>query len=454
MTRWNIAWLLAVPAVIITGLTLVFAAPRPRATDHDYELVQLVVEVLAEVDQKFVRELSPEQKRKFVTDMINGGLERLDPYSEFFDVDTYAQFERQTKGEFGGVGILIDLDRQSGSFQVTSPIPGTPAFEAGILAGDLILKVDGQPVDTSRREEFIRSVQGPPGTQVTLTILREGSKEPIDITLTRARIEAPSVMGDRRKPDRLTDWEWIIDPVAKIAYVRLVAFNEHSVSDLKKAIEQAEGEGAKAVILDLRDNPGGLLTQAVDICDLFMESGPIVATRDRRGRGKTYEAKPAGTLLTPSSRHPMAVLVNRFSASASEIVAAALQDSQRAVVIGERTFGKGSVQNVIEIGDRDPKMALKLTTSIYTRPSGANIHRLPDMKDSDEWGVKPNPGFEISLDDDERRRYLQWRRQRDVVGGKPELLHNKPNQTPTDPPMVADRYLERALTHLRQQLAR
>ncbi len=452
MTRWNIAWLLAVPAVIVTGLTLVLAAPRPRASDQDYELVQLVVEVLAEVDQKFVRELTPEQKRLLVSNMINGGLERLDPYSEFFDVDTYAQFERQTKGEFGGVGILIELDRQSGYFQVTSPIPGTPAFDAGILAGDLILKVDGRAIDTSRREEFIRSVQGPPGTQVTLTLLREGSKEPIDITLTRARIEAPSVMGDRRKPAQLTEWEWIIDPAAKIAYIRLVAFNEHSVTDVKKAVEQAESEGASALILDLRDNPGGLLTQAVEICDLFLESGSIVATKDRRGRGRTYEAKAAGTLLTPSARHPMAVLVNRFSASASEIVAAALQDHQRAIIVGERTFGKGSVQNVIEIGSHDPKMALKLTTSIYTRPSGANIHRLPDMKDSDEWGVKPNPGFEIALSDDERLRYLQWRRQRDVVAGKPELIRNKAQPSAPEATPFVDRYLERALNHLRQQL--
>lgn len=449
MTRWNLGWLLAVPAVILTGLTLVLAAPRPKGQDLDYELVELVVEVLAEVDQKFVRELTPDQKRKFVTDMINGGLERLDPYSEFFDASTYAQFEKQTKGEFGGVGILIDLDRQTGYFQVTSPIPGTPAFEAGILAGDWLVKVDGRAIDTSRREELIRSIQGPPGTPVTLTILREGHKEPIDFTIQRARIEAPSVMGDRRKADRLTEWDWIIDPQAGIAYIRLVAFNEHAVQDLKKAVEQAQAEGARALILDLRDNPGGLLTQAVETCDLFLESGVIVATRDRRGRGKTYEAKKSGTLLTPSANHPMVVLVNRFSASASEIVAAALQDNKRAVIVGERTYGKGSVQNVIELGEREPKTALKLTTSIYTRPSGSNIHRLPDMKESDDWGVKPTPGFEISLDEGERLRYLRWRRQRDVVAGKPELLKERPARESRDSDVFTDRYLEKALAYLR-----
>jgi carboxyl-terminal processing protease len=145
----------------------------------------------------------------------------------------------------------------------------------------------------------------------------------------------------------------------------------------------------------------------------------------------------------------MVVLVNRFSASASEIVAAALQDNKRAVIVGERTYGKGSVQNVIELGEREPKTALKLTTSIYTRPSGSNIHRLPDMKESDDWGVKPTPGFEISLDEGERLRYLRWRRQRDVVAGKPELLKERPARESRDSDVFTDRYLEKALAYLR-----
>jgi carboxyl-terminal processing protease len=454
MSRSNLAWLLGVPAVVIVGLTIVFAAPRQkRPKDQDYELVQLLVEVLDDVDTKFVRELTPEQKRKLVADMINGGLERLDEYSAFYDVDAYARFEDQTKGQFGGVGILIDTDRLTKNLVVRSPIPGTPAYDAGILAGDIILKVDGKLVDPTRRDEILKAVQGPPGTPITLTVLHEGAKEPVDITMNRAKIETPSVMGDTRKADNPLEWDYFVDKQAKIAYIRLVAFNEHSVGDLKKAVEQVQSDGATGLILDLRDNPGGLLTQAVEICRLFMESGPIVSVRDRHGKGKSYEAKVEGTLLLPAAAHPMALLVNGNSASASEVVAAALQDSGRVMVVGERTYGKGVVQTVFELPDQEPKVALKLTTATYWRPSGVNIHR-GDKKESEEWGVKPNAGFEVKLDDKEQTQYREWRRKRDVVHGKPGLGTAKKPEAggeTVDAPFN-DRYLERALAYIRGEL--
>jgi carboxyl-terminal processing protease len=191
----------------------------------------------------------------------------------------------------------------------------------------------------------------------------------------------------------------------------------------------------------------------VDVCDLFMISGPIVSTRNRAGKGKTYEAKPEGTLLEPASQHPMVLLVNRGSASASEIVAAALQDSHRAVIVGERTFGKGSVQNVIELGNHEPKVALKLTTATYWRPSGANIHRAADAKETDEWGVKPNVGLEVKLTDKERLEYRKWRRARDVVHGKPGLSPaKKPDKEEKAEAPFSDKYLEKALEYLRSEL--
>jgi carboxyl-terminal processing protease len=453
MSRWNLAWLLGVPAVVIVGLTLVFAAPRkPRPKDQDYELVDLVVEVMHEVDQKFIRELTPEQKRKLVNDMINGGLERLDEYSQFYDVDEYARFDKETRGEFGGVGIIIETDRKTGAWMVASPVPGTPAYEAGVLAGDLLLKVDGNPTDAMRREELIKAVQGPPGTPITLTVLHEGSKNGVDITITRAKIESPSVMGDKRKDDNPLEWDFFVDKQAKIAYIRLVAFNEHSVSDLKKAVEQVQSEGATGLILDLRDNPGGLLTQAVEIADLFMESGPIVSTLDRYGKGRRWEAKAPGTVMLPAAEHPMAVLVNRNSASASEVVSAALQDSGRVIIVGERTYGKGVVQSVLELPDHEPKVALKLTTANYQRPSGANIHR-GDKKENEEWGVKPTADYEVKLSDDDRRKFREWRRQRDVVHGKPGLgAAKKPEPNGKSDAPFQDRYLERALEHIRAEL--
>jgi len=448
MSRRNLAWLLGVPAVIIVGLTIVFAAPRSqRPRDQDYELVQLVVEVLGEVDQKYVRELTPEQKRRLVSDMINGGLERLDPYSGFYDTEEYGQFEKQTRGEFGGIGIHVGIDRATGMLRVTSPMPGTPAYEGGILAGDVILKVDGKALDMSRYNEVLSAIQGPPGSAVTLTVQHEGETEPTDITVKRAKIEFPSIMGDRRKPENPVEWDYFVDRESKIAYIRLVAFNEHAVGDLKKAIESIQAEGARGLVLDLRDNPGGLLSQAVEICDLFMVSGPIVSTRDRKGKGRSSEAKADGTLLEPAASHPIVVLMNQNSASASEVVAAALQDSERAIVIGERSYGKGSVQNVIELGDREPKVALKLTTATYWRPSGANIHRGVDMKETDEWGVKPTAGYEVKLDEKERADYLKGRRARDVVHGKPGTPVKKAEDAP-----LKDRYLEKALEYLRGEL--
>ena len=447
MSRSNLGWLLGVPAVIVFGLTIAFAAPKAKKVrDQDYESIQLVVDVLAEVDRDFVRELTPEQKRKLVADMINGGLERLDPYSTFYDVDEYAQFMKQTEGSFGGVGIQIDVDRQTGLVKVSTPMVGTPAYDAGILAGDLILKVDGKPLETSQLGELLKTIQGPPGSEVTLTILHEGGKEPVDITMKRAKIEYPSIMGDRRKPEDPAQWDFFIDKANQIAYIRLVSFNEHSETDLEKAVEQVQKEGARGLILDLRDNPGGLLKQATAISDLFLTQGTIVSLRDRHGRGKTYTAKADGTYLEPAAAHPMAVLVNKNSASASEIVAAALQDNGRAVIVGERSYGKGCVQNVIELSDHEPKVGLKLTTASYWRPNGANIHRAPDAKDTDEWGVKPNPGLEVKLEAAERVRYLQWRKKRDIV-------HGKPGTTPvkhTDEEPFNDKYLEVALKYIRE----
>jgi carboxyl-terminal processing protease len=213
-------------------------------------------------------------------------------------------------------------------------------------------------------------------------------------------------------------------------------------------LEQLQAQGVRGLILDLRGNPGGLLTSAVAIADLFLTDGRIVSTHGRRSPEKAYAAKAAGTLFEPAVRQPVAVLIDRYSASASEIVAAALQDHGRAVVVGERSFGKGSVQNVFPLEDRTT--ALKLTTQSYRRPSGKNIHRFPDSKDADEWGVSPTPGFEVKLTDEERLAYLVGRRKRDVVSGKAGA---PPVPARTDA-AYEDKVLDKALEHLRAELSR
>jgi carboxyl-terminal processing protease len=451
MPRWNLAWLVGIAGVACLGLAISQSAPSP-AKETDYELVRLVVDVLGQVDQRYVRELDADAKRKLVEDMINGGLERLDPHSQFINERRYQEFKKESSGHFGGVGIRLVADRQTGLLMVESPLPGTPAYEAGVLAGDLIIKIDGKSADTMHMDEAVAMIQGPPGKKITLTVVHEGAKKPVDIAMERAEIKVQSVMGDLRKKDDPENWDYFIDKKEKIAYVRLSGFTETAADELRKVVQQLQAEGVRGLILDLRMNPGGLLSQAVEVSDLFLENGRIVSTRGRNEEERVYDARPEGTLLLPAEQYPMAVLINKYSASASEIVAAALQDHGRAVIIGERSFGKGSVQNVLKM--EGGKSALKLTTASYWRPSGKNIHRFPDSKDTDEWGVKPDKGFDVKMTDEDRLTYMLWRRDRDVVQGKPGAKvppHPKTAKS-KKAEEFRDRVLEKAVEHLRKEV--
>src|SRR5690606_35464630 len=211
-------------------------------------------------------------------------------------------------------------------------------------------------------------------------------------------------------------WEFMLDPDKRLGYIRVTAFGRDTASDLEAAIKQLKQSNLRGLILDLRFNPGGLLTSAVEVADLFVSEGRIVSTSGRNSPDRVWEARKEGTY----SDFPMVVLVNRYSASASEIVAACLQDHNRAVIVGERTWGKGSVQNVIEL--EGGSSALKLTTAGYHRPSGHNIHRFKDSKEEDEWGVKPNKGFEVKFTPEDHRRYRNWRDTRDQIIGKASAI--------------------------------
>jgi carboxyl-terminal processing protease len=454
MSRWNLAWLLVIPAVIVLGLTISESAPL-REKDKDYELVRLVVDVLDEVDHKYVQELDQDRKRKLVEDMINGGLERLDPHSTYINPKDYKQFTKQQKGKFGGIGIQISTDRQTGALTVVSPMVGTPAYDGGILAGDMIVKIDGKSTENMRLSEAVDLIQGEPGQPITLTVIHEGSKETVDVEMKRAIIEVQSILGDQRKADNPKEWDFFIDKTNRIGYIRITGFGENTAADLRKAVEQLQEEGVRGLILDLRNNPGGLLRSAVEVSDLFLTEGRIVSTKGRNKIEDTYDAKAEGTLLVPAKDFPMAVLVNKYSASASEIVSAALQDHKRAVIIGERSYGKGSVQNIIELKEPGGTGALKLTTASYWRPSGKNIHRFPDSKESDEWGVTPDEGFKVEMKDDERLQYVIHRRDRDIVHGKPGTPAPKPKtekDKDKDKKPFEDRVLNKALEYLRGEI--
>jgi carboxyl-terminal processing protease len=456
MSRSNLAWLLGIASVVLLGYAVSQSAPT-QDKDHDYELVRLVVDVLDEVDHRYVRPLTLEEKRDFVENMVNGGLARLDPHSAFIGPKELKSFSQGSTGRFGGVGIQLEAEsRASGALIVASPMVDTPAYEAGVLAGDTIVKVDGKSTENMHISDAVRLISGQPGTKVVLTLVRDGQDEPFDVALTRAEIHVPSVLGDSRSADNPKEWDFMVDKAEKIGYVRVTGFSEETVADLRAVLEKLEREGARGLIIDLRSNPGGLLRSAVDICRMFIADGRIVSTRGRDHEEEIYDAKGNGLLFqSQGKKFPIAVLINRYSASASEIVAAALQDHGRAVIVGERSFGKGSVQNVIKMeGDSS---ALKLTTASYWRPSGKNIHRFPDSKDTDEWGVKPDPGFEVTLKPAERRDYFNNRVARDRIKGKSVGSAGKPAKESTataDGKPFVDRVLERALEYMHAQLGK
>ncbi|MSR30427.1 MAG: S41 family peptidase [Gemmataceae bacterium] len=439
MSRRNLAWILGIVGVSLLGLSVVSTAPS-RENDRDYELVRLVVDVLHEVRNRYVKEVSPEGERKLVEDMINGGLERLDPHSSFINKRDLRQFNRSSKGKFGGIGIEVGYDRANrGQLTVISPMAGSPAYEAGILAGDAILKIDGKTTEGMRMDEAVDMIQGDPDTPISLTVLHEGGKVPLEVVVLRAIIKVQSVRGDKRKSNK--DWDVFLDRESKIGYLRIITFSETASAEVRQVLVELQKEGMKGLIIDLRNNPGGLLRSAVEIADFFLTEGKIVSTRSRFQPEDVIEAKPEGTFLLPAEKYPIAVLINRYSASASEILAACLQDNNRAIIVGERSFGKGSVQNLIDMENK--ASALKLTTASYWRPSGKNIHRFPESKDSDEWGVKPDPDFEVVLKDEERLEYMMDRADRDI------LRETKENPKEKGKKPFVDRVLQKAVEYIK-----
>jgi carboxyl-terminal processing protease len=274
-------------------------------------------------------------------------------------------------------------------------------------------------------------MRGRPGDPVKLLVRHADELDPVDITIVREVIVVQSVLGDTRREDGA--WEYHLEQDPRIGYLRITTFGKHTVEELQNILADSPYE---ALLIDLRGNAGGLLNAAVETCDLFIATGPIVSTRGREGVVRhTY---PATGQTAVESEMPIAVLVNGFSASASEIVSACLQDYGRAVVVGDRTWGKGTVQNILEM--EGGQSALRLTTATYWRPSGENIHRHKEADETEAWGVRPNEGFEVVYDEEEAMRVFEDRRARDI---------NR-RATPEEP--VVDRQLERALDYLDETL--
>ena len=431
-------WLAIVTVCAVSMICWQAQGAKPQDKDEVAELYGVFVDAVEQVQQNYVR---PVSRRELMESALRGMLGDLDQHSTYINTSQWKTFKRQIEGKFGGVGMTVEVDDESKRLKVVAPMVGTPAYQGGVMAGDIVMEIDGTSTEGLTIDKAIELLQGQPGTPVRLQVLHELADKADTLTLNRAIIEVPSVMGDRRQPN--DEWDFMLDPDKKIGYIRITNFIQNTAEEVKAAVKELESQGMKALILDLRDDPGGLLSAAVEISDLFVADGKIVSTKGRNTVEKTFEAHKSGTY----QEFPMAVLVNHNSASASEILAACLQDHDRAVVIGERSFGKGSVQNILDLEDGDS--VLKLTVATYWRPSGKNIHRFKNAKDSDEWGVSPSPGLDVKLSRDEYRDWFLARRERDFLSS-----HNKPKAAKAGDKekTYTDKQLDKALAALTEKL--
>jgi len=343
------------PVLLILILAAVFIV---RAEDEDiidnskelFKQVQLFADSLALISADYVE---PVKVKDLIYGAIRGMTGTLDGYSQFLDPESFKEITEETKGEFAGVGIQIGI--REGILTVISPIDDTPAFKAGVKAGDLIVKIDDETTRDMTIDDAVERLRGKPGTKVTITVIRKGVDKMLSFEITRAVIKLKSIKEARILEDG-------------ISYIKLIEFQQRTPEDLKKAIKRLMGEGAKSLVLDLRNNPGGLLDAAVDSADYFLEPGSLIVYTEGRDPEKRVEF-----ISKRKSEFPdldVVILVNRGSASASEIMAGAIKDNKRGLLVGVPTFGKGSVQTVIPLKD---KSALRITTASYFTPSGKNL---------------------------------------------------------------------------------
>jgi carboxyl-terminal processing protease len=349
-----------------------------------YKDIKTFNEVFDMVKKNYVDEVEPQS---LIQGAINGMIKTLDPHSVFMTAEMYKELEVETQGRFGGIGIEITLLKDV--LTVVSPIEDTPAYNAGVKSGDQIIKIDGKSTKDISTAEAVKKLRGPKDTKVTITIMRENMAKPKDIILTRAIIQIKSVKA------KTFD--------GNIGYIRIASFHEKTADDLRKAVKEIESKlnPMKGLVLDLRNDPGGLLVQAIEVSDIFLKSGVIVSTH---GRTKNMESKMMAKDNGDEVTCPVVVLVNEGTASAAEIVAGALQDNGRALIIGTKTFGKASVQTVIPLADGS---ALKLTTARYYTPNGRSIQAEGIKPDIIVKFIKFTEDTDIGLDERIREKDLK-----------------------------------------------
>lgn len=389
------------------------APGTPAAEDSAYESMTVFTRALELIRQDYVDEKKISYK-DLTYDALQGMLGALDPHSQFMPPDDFKDMQDDTKSEFTGLGIVVSF--KDGMLTVVTPMEDSPSFKAGILPGDQIIRIDGEGTDKMELSQAVDKLRGDPGKPIKLTIARPGTKEVKDYDLTRTLIKVTSVKGAR-----------ILDPAAnggfKVGYVRITQFNEPTAGELEKAVHGLRGQGMQALVIDLRHNPGGLLTSAVDVCSQFLPANQMVVYTEGRAASQKRTYRTAG-VAKPDTTLPLAILVNNGSASGAEIVAGALKDLNRAVLIGETTFGKGSVQSVVQLPDGS---AVKLTTAKYFTPGKQVIH---------EHGITPTI---VSTLTTEQERALMLSRRKEKLDPEDQKIVDR----------ASDSQMERAIDALK-----
>ena len=377
---------------------------KVQSKDDLYNQIELFSDAVSSIRDDYVAEVD---SKKMIYGSLRGMLSSLDDFSSFLDPDEYKEMSVEAKGEFGGIGVEITV--KDGILTIITPIAGTPADSAGIKPGDKIVKINGKTTKNTTLNDAVKMMRGDPGTQVVLTVWREKEEKVLDIPIKRAVINVASIKDAYLLED-------------KIGYIRLIEFQQKAGRELEEALKKLEGQGMNALIFDLRNNPGGLLDSAIDVSEKFLPNDQVIVSTKSRNQAQNSVFKSKGQFQRP--QYPIIVLVNEGSASASEIVAGALRDNKRAILLGTKTFGKGSVQTVMPLKDGS---ALRLTTASYYTPSGKSIMNqgiVPDVVVEQEElkQVKKSPSDIFEKIEDEKDT------KKTTKSGKPKEIIERDNQ--------------------------
>jgi len=396
-------------ALVVGSLWLPRVVPQVQsAFDRGYEHIKILVDIIGIIKAHYVKE---KETKDLVYGAASGMVRTLDPFSQFMEPRIHKEMQIETEGKFGGLGIRIAL--RDGWLTIITPLPGTPAYRLGLMPDDKIVEIEGETTQDITLEDAVKKLRGKPGTKVKITVARKDAKEPLEFEVTREWINIESVVSKMINDD--------------IGYVHIIEFSKKTSDDVDKQLAALKEKGMKSLILDLRNNPGGLLISAVDVSKTFLGSKKlIVYTQGRNPKDRKDYSAGNGS---PYSEMPLAILVNRGSASGSEIVAGALQDHKRAIIMGSETFGKGSVQSVIPLSDGS---GLRLTTALYYTPAGRSIHR---DKETKKGGITPDVVIEV-----DHKTEIKLRTQNELV----YMKDKKPSSKINKDEMVEDVVLNRA----------